>query len=56
MLYPLSYEGGAGAIGGRKPGAGPLRIGRSVVLERAIAAVARARACGEWAALGRAFG
>jgi hypothetical protein len=29
MLYPLSYGGGAGAIGGRKPGAGPLRIGPS---------------------------
>ena len=27
MLYPLSYGGGAGAIGGRKPRAGRLRIG-----------------------------
>ena len=31
MLYPLSYGGGAGAIGGRKPPAGRPRIGRAVL-------------------------
>ena len=43
MLYPLSYGGGAGAIGGRKPGAGPLRIGRCGLLEPRSACSARLR-------------
>ena len=42
MLYPLSYGGGAGAIGGRKPGAGPLRIGRCGRRETANSVLGRA--------------